>query len=240
MLKHDIISLACVVSRDFIDAIVILILSSDFVAMGRRSVATKRKKRQRQKLRKKQKAQMKARKDAAVIPDPSILPQSPSTQSLGGFSSLGSPSTPPSPDSTFLDSQDECSPEEKMYSQTPTNQDSISEDETRSRKKSCILYGIDERVSSYIEDDKGNFKFDNGRYMTSDQLNVHLRRCNRDLASKADMYRKWFENSEAEIGELSVEHHRKLKRVRSFHQEKILNSNSRAATMLKKATRKWN
>lgn len=195
--------------------------------MGRRSKEKKREKRRRQKKKKKQPSSRNTidNVETPVVNSPLLTKQSSPKLSPvqvdfddPGFSSFGSPGTPPSPDSSFSRSM-VCSCSKQP--QTP-----------RTR-----MYDCNERVSSYVEDDEGNIVLEDGQYMTYDEFLEHLGKCNRALAGKADMYRRGFEKLEDEIDELTIEHQKELKHVRNFYQQKILNSNSRAATMLKKALR---
>lgn len=103
-------------------------------------------------------------------------------------------------------------------------------------EKLNTLYSFDGIVSQYIEDEKGDFKLNDGTHLSGDELLQYLKKSNRALTYKAELYRKKYVNSEMEIGEIEVDNRKKLALVRDFYQNKIFSSqHSRSVRMLKRA-----
>ena len=195
--------------------------------MGRNNIMTKRAKRRSQKAAKKTKK--KNVTDKTVIPDPIIINDDPLINDgsiinddpiVNGdpiihddkSTSWGSPSPPPSVD-------------DNEFNDSPGL---LTEQETQ-------LYGVDNTLFCYDEDERNDFELDDGTKLEGEKLIQHLIKTNRNLSDKARLYQKRYEDSECEIGEKEFEAQKKIKRIRHFYRNMILFSNSRSALMVKKA-----
>ena len=101
--------------------------------------------------------------------------------------------------------------------------------------KDANLYGFDEAVFAYQEDDSNEFKMEDGKCLTGDELVGHLRSSNRVLADKAGMYQRKFETIEYLVHEKELECAQKVKKIREFYRDMLYYSNSRSAVIFKKA-----
>lgn len=210
--------------------------------MGRRSVMKRREKRRKQKLKKKMKMSQCSVPVANASPGVSSTPTKQRSRSP---SSWGSPGTPPSPSPSPLSSRS-SSPSHFHQSfegnglSPRTNLPLPVSTKKNTTRLPDTIYGMDEEIKLYMEDEANNFSLLDGHVhcLTSEEFIQHLRKCNRVLANKADMYRKKYESSEQEMSDLEIRHRGKLHRVRHFYQQRILQSDSRSATMLKKALKK--
>lgn len=63
----------------------------------------------------------------------------------------------------------------------------------------------------------------------------YLMKCNKALADKAEKYRKQYEETECEIGEIEGKWKRKLYNARNFNKKEIFSSHNRSVTMIQKA-----
>ena len=147
--------------------------------MGRRNTQKKREKR----LRQKKKLNEKCKVNTCCSP--------PIVDSFSGSSSSFS-SVPPT-DHTF--DHHSCYVE-RSRSHGSCEIDSLTQEESE-------IYGMDGTVHTFTEDERNNFELDNGTYLNGDELIHYLKRCNRELAYKAELYRKKYVKSE-EIGETEL------------------------------------
>ena len=97
------------------------------------------------------------------------------------------------------------------------------------------LYGIDDTIYCYAEDDKNEFVSPDGSPLKGERLMEYLRKSNRQLCDKADYYRRQYENVLEEIGETKIKANKQIARIRDFYRNMIFLSNSRSAVMYKKA-----
>ena len=97
------------------------------------------------------------------------------------------------------------------------------------------LFGIDETIFTYQEDDKNDFALDNGKRLTGIQLQEHLRKYNRTLAERAKIYQRKYEDTEYLMYQKEAEYMERIRKVREFYRDVLYYSSRHSSVMLKTA-----
>lgn len=190
--------------------------------MGRPSVQQKRKNRASQKLKKKlkQKRELASRSNAyqsslQSITSPPALPSLSDSEKSEDSSqyTFGSPGSPP-----------------------PSPIPSVSQQSIATQQDE--LFGLDMDAFQYELDLKNNFDFEDGSFLSGDELIEHLKQYNLKLSKKVGLYQKRCELLQKNVSTFNQQTKDKIESIRHFYRNMMFYGCSMGAKMVKASINK--